>query len=95
MSDHTHDGVCDNAEEHRFELMVEGQRAEAYYEFAGKVITFTHTDVPLVLSGRGVGSRLIKGALDAARARGLKVRATCPFVSAYLGKHKEYGDIIA
>ena len=86
--------VRDNPEEHRFEMMVEGQRAEAYYTLDGKVMTFTHTDVPQVLSGRGIGSRLIKGALDQVRARGLKVRATCPFVSAYLGKHPEYGDLI-
>ena len=89
------DEILDNREEHRFELTVEGQRAEAYYTLEGKVMTFTHTDVPQVLSGRGIGSRLIKGALDQARARGLKVAATCPFVSAYLGKHKEYGDLIA
>jgi hypothetical protein len=87
--------VRDNPEEHRFELMVGKQRAEAYYTLAPGVITFTHTDVPQVLSGQGVGSRLIKGALEQARARGLKVAATCPFVSAYLGKHKEYADLIA
>ena len=87
--------VTDNAEENRFELMVDGQRAEAYYTLEGKIITFTHTDVPMVLSGRGVASRLIKGALEQARSRGLKVRATCSFVSAYLGKHREYGDLIA
>lgn len=87
--------VRDNPQEHRFELMVDGQRAEAYYTLEGKVITFNHTDVPQVLSGRGVGSRLIKGALDEARARGLKVKATCPFVFTYLGKHKEYADLIA
>ncbi len=87
--------VRDNPEEQRFELVVDGQRAETYYALAGKVITFAHTDVPLVLEGRGVASQLIKGALDQARARGLKVKADCPFVSAYLGKHPEYGDLIA
>jgi predicted GNAT family acetyltransferase len=87
--------VRDNPEEHRFELLIEGQRAEAYYALDGKVITFTHTDVPQVLSGQGIGSRLIKGALDQVRARGLKVASKCPFVSAYLGKHQEYGDLIA
>ncbi len=87
--------VRDNPEEYRFELLIDGQRAEAYYALDGKVITFTHTDVPQVLSGQGVGSRLIKGALDQVRARGLKVASKCPFVSAYLGKHREYGDLIA
>jgi predicted GNAT family acetyltransferase len=87
--------VRDNREEHRFELMVDGQRAEAYYTIEGKVLTFTHTDVPQVLSGRGIGSRLLKGALELVRARGLKVKATCTFAAAYLGKHREYDDLIA
>jgi hypothetical protein len=89
------DQVRDNPAESRFEMMVEGQRAEAYYQIEGKVITFTHTDVPQVLSGQGVGSRLIKGALEQVRARGMKVASKCPFVSAYLGKHPEFGDLIA
>jgi predicted GNAT family acetyltransferase len=87
--------VRDNPAEGRFELDVEGHLAVAYYKINGKVITFTHTEVPPALGGQGVGSRLIKGALDQVRARGLKVVAKCPFVAAYIGKHKEYGDLIA
>jgi hypothetical protein len=56
--------------------------------------TFTHTEVPQALSGQGIASRLTKGALEQARARGLKVTSKCPFVSGYLGKHREFGDII-
>ncbi len=87
--------VRDNPTESRFELAVEGHLAVAYYKLEGKVITFTHTEVPPALGGRGVGSRLIQGALDQVRARGLKVVAKCDFVAGYLGKHKEYGDLIA
>jgi hypothetical protein len=87
--------VRDNPAESRFELEVERQTAFVYYETKPGIITFTHTDVPLVMSGKGVGSRLIKGALDQARARGLKVVAECPFVAAFIGKHKEYGDLVA
>lgn len=87
--------VQDNAAESRFELAVGGHLAVAYYKLDGKVITFTHTEVPPALGGQGVGSRLIRGALDAVRARGLKVVAKCDFVAGYLGKHKEYGDLIA
>jgi predicted GNAT family acetyltransferase len=36
--------------------------------------------VPPELGGKGVGSRLIKGALDQVRADGLKVIAQCQFV---------------
>jgi predicted GNAT family acetyltransferase len=87
--------VQDNPAESRFELEVEGHLAVAYYKLEGKVISFTHTEVPPSLGGQGVGSRLIKGALEAVRVRGLKVVPKCPFVSAYIGKHKEHADLIA
>jgi predicted GNAT family acetyltransferase len=89
------ESVEDNAAKSRFELAVTGHLAVAEYKLDGKVITFTHTEVPPALGGQGVGSRLIKGALDQARARGLKVVAHCDFVAGYIAKHKEYGDLLA
>ena len=87
--------VRNNTAQNRFELDVEGHTAVAYYTMAPGVITFTHTEVPPALSGRGVGSRLIQGALEHARAQGLKVVARCPFVGGYLGKHPEFNDMLA
>jgi predicted GNAT family acetyltransferase len=89
------DDVHDNTDEQRFELKIQGQTAFVYYEAKPDRIKFTHTDVPLVMSGQGVASRLIKGALEQVRARGLKVEAECPFVAGFLGKHPEFGDLIA
>ena len=89
------DDVYQNTDDNRFELDVNGAVAAAYYEPAPGIITFTHTEVPAELNGRGIGSRLIKGALDAVRAQGLKVVATCPFVRAYIEKHPEYADLLA
>jgi uncharacterized protein len=86
--------VRDNQQSHRFELEVDDVVAKAWYRQQGNVITFTHTDVPEALSGRGVGSRLAKGALDAVRAAGQKVVAMCPFIAAYIGKHHEYDDLL-
>ena len=86
--------VSDNPVRHRFELEVDGHLAATYYEIEDGVITFTHTEVPPELGGKGVGSRLIKGALDQVRARGLKVIAECPFVKAYIEKHPEYADLL-
>ena len=86
--------VRDNPDHHRFELDVDGQMALAYYQMAPGVITFTHTEVPQALSGHGVGSQLVRGALEAVRARGLKVVARCPFVSAYMAKHPEFNDLL-
>jgi hypothetical protein len=86
--------VRDNTALHRFELDADGHTAVAYYTLAPGVITFTHTEVPPELGGRGIGSALVRGALEKARAQGLKVLAKCPFVSAYLGKHAEFADLI-
>jgi len=87
--------VRDNAEEQRFELEIQGQTAFAYYELAPGIITFAHTDVPLVMAGQGVASRLIKGALEQVRQRGLKVATQCPFAAGYLSKHPEFNDLLA
>jgi predicted GNAT family acetyltransferase len=90
------ESVRDNTDEQRFELEINGQTAFTYYEMQSPgIIKFMHTDVPLVMSGKGVASRLIKGALEQVRARGLKVKAECEFVAGYLGKHPEFGDLIA
>jgi predicted GNAT family acetyltransferase len=89
------DNVYQNTADNRFELDINGAVAAAYYQPAPGVITFTHTEVPAELNGRGIGSKLIKGALDAVRAQGLKVVARCPFVEAYIVKHSEYADLLA
>ena len=89
------DAVRNNTAEKRYELTVEGHLAATYYKIANGVITFVHTEVPDALAGRGVGSKLVKGALDQVRADGLKVVAQCPFVKAYIGKHAEYADLLA
>jgi uncharacterized protein len=86
--------VHDNPELNRFELEVEGTIAAAYYAKAPGVITFTHTEVPQELSGRGIGSKLAQGALEAVRAEGLKVIAKCPFIAAYIAKHPEFADLL-
>ena len=58
------------------------------------MITFVHTEVPPELGGKGIGSQLIRGALDQVRAEGLKVIAQCPFVKAYIDKHQDYADLL-
>ena len=88
------DAVRDNPTLNRFELDVDGHTAVAYYRLSPGVITFTHTEVPAELSGRGIGSELVRGALAAARARGLKVVPKCPFVAAYMAKHPQFNDLL-
>jgi predicted GNAT family acetyltransferase len=87
--------VRDNAQRHRFELDADGSVAFSNYTRSGNTLTIMHTEVPAALNGKGVGSALVRGLLDIARAQGLKVRPLCPFVSAYIGKHPEYADLLA
>ena len=86
--------VSNNPAHHRYELAVDGHIAATYYQIADGVITFVHTEVPPELGGKGIGSKLIKGALDQVRADGLKVIAQCPFVKAYIDKHPDYADLL-
>jgi uncharacterized protein len=88
------DAVRDNPALNRFELDRDGHTAVAYYQLSPGVITFTHTEVPAELSGHGIGSELVRGALAAARARGLKVVPKCPFVAAYMAKHPQFNDLL-
>ena len=88
--------VTDNTARHRFELDVDGTTAVIVYRPAGDgVLELVHTEVPESLSGQGVGSRLVKGALDMIRARGTRVIPSCSFVAAYIQRHPEYADMVA
>jgi predicted GNAT family acetyltransferase len=88
------DIVRNNTAENRFELDVNGRTALAFYRMELGVITFLHTEVPQELSGGGVGSRLVRGALEEVRKLGLKVVPKCPFVAAYIGKHPAFSDLL-
>lgn len=64
------------------------------YERDGDVVTFTHTEVEPQAEGTGVGSTLARRALDDARASGRRVVPACPFVKAWIGRHREYADLV-
>jgi hypothetical protein len=87
--------VIDNPQGRRYEITLDGQPAGfASYRLAADVITFVHTEVTPERERRGLGTRLIRDALDDARARGLAVRPQCPFVAAFIDRNPEYGDLV-
>jgi predicted GNAT family acetyltransferase len=88
------DAAVDVPERHRFELVVEGHTAFAEYRMIPGGIEFYHTVVPEALGGRGIGTRLVQSVLDQMRARGVKIKPTCPFFKAFLGKHPDYQDLV-
>ncbi len=87
--------VRDNPERHRFEIdLGDGSIAIAEYTLPAGKIMFTHTEVPEVHEGKGIGTKLIEFALAAARKRGLKVIPICPFFAAYMREHAEVQDLL-
>ena len=87
--------ISNNEAAHRYELEVDGHLAIAEYRLRPGRISFTHTEVPDALEGRGIGKTLVKAALDDARAKGLKVVPVCPFVKHYIDTHPEERDLLA
>jgi hypothetical protein len=88
------DEVRDNAAGSRYELDVDGHIAFVDYQLRPDRILLVHTEVPEALGGRGVGSKLARGTLDAVRTRGLKAELRCDFLDAYVKKHPEYADLV-
>jgi predicted GNAT family acetyltransferase len=86
--------VTDNAARSRYELAVGDAIAFIEHVGEGDAVAFVHTEVPEAMEGKGVGSRLVKGALDDVRRRGLKVVPRCPFVREYIVRHPEYQDVV-
>ena len=80
--------VRDDREASRFEAVSDGQVAFLQYERRPHAFVFLHTEVPESLRGKGIASQLAKAGLQAARAEGLPIVVRCPFVRAYLQKHR-------
>ena len=88
--------VADNPQASRFELWLGTTRA-GLIEYRSKpgVVVLVHTEVDPALAGQGLGERLVVGALEDLRARGLKLVPLCPFVRAYLRRHPDQTDLVA
>jgi predicted GNAT family acetyltransferase len=81
--------VVRNDEEHRYELSVDDALAVLQYRLNGERLVLVHTEVPETLEGRGVGSRLVRAAIDDARESNLIVVPMCPFARAWLERHPD------
>jgi predicted GNAT family acetyltransferase len=87
--------VSDNRARHRYEIAADDDLAGfTVYELRPDVIAFMHTKIGDEWSGHGVGSTLVRGALDDVRSRGLSVLPYCPFVRSWLERHEDYVDLV-
>ena len=87
--------VTDAPERSRFEVHLDGALGGfAAYRDRDGVRTFTHTEIDDAFEGQGLGSALVRTALEQTRAAGLSVLPLCPFVRGYIAKHPEYLDLV-
>ncbi|MBI4502588.1 MAG: N-acetyltransferase [Gemmatimonadetes bacterium] len=82
------------ADESRFIIRSGNRTAQLKYNRIGSQIILEHTDVPKELQGQGLAGALAHAALEYARANGLSVIPTCPFVIQYLSSHPEYQSLV-
>ena len=87
--------VTNNEPGRRYEI-TQGGRVVGFAEYrpAGDAVMFTHTEVEEGHEGQGLGSTLVRAALDDARAHGRQVVPMCPFVANYIREHREYVDLV-
>ena len=95
MATDTEPTVADNPDEHRVEIRVGDDLAGfVVYRRRPGLIAYIHTEIEDRYEGRGLGSTLIRAALDQARAEQLAVLPFCPFVNAFIERHPEYVDLV-
>lgn len=86
--------VLHNATLDRFEVTVEGHLCVIDYQQGDGVVRLTHVGVPRPVGNRGIAAALTQAALDWARAEGLRVVPLCPYVIAWLRRHRDYRSLI-
>jgi len=85
-------------EEERFEVAVDGELVGIldYRRDAQRgAVLLTHAEVAPHVGGRGIGSALVRGALDDLRDRGEKIVPLCSFVRAFVRDNPEYQSLVA
>ena len=88
--------IIHNSTTQRFETTIDGITAFLSYQARDDgAWDYNHTIVPKALGGRGLGSQLVKFALDHAKSENKKIIASCSFVASYVDKHPEYQDLVA
>jgi predicted GNAT family acetyltransferase len=83
-----------NETENRFEAGSAPNLAKLEYRLESSAMNIVHTEVPAEYQGQGLAGKLATSALEWARAQGLKVIPSCPYVKSYIAKHPEFADLV-
>lgn len=86
-------GFRDNTGAHRYEFDApEGMSWAEYRDVAG-ARAIMHVETPDAARGKGYASKLMGEVIADARARGIRLRASCAFAVAYMKRHPDTADV--
>jgi uncharacterized protein len=95
MSAAEHIEVADAPDRDRYKLSIDGEVVGfTAYRMRPGLIAFIHTEIDEGFQGRGLADELIRFALEDARKRGLAVLPFCPFVKAFIERHREFEALV-
>ena len=87
--------VIHDPQGHRFYIKLGQYEAALLYARRDNVLDFYHVYVPEPYRKRGLAGRILIAAFDYARAEGLSVVPSCPFVSGdFLPRFPQYQDLV-
>ncbi|GAB6010925.1 GNAT family N-acetyltransferase [Viscerimonas tarda] len=87
--------LIDNTEEGQYEFHVGKFIPKIeYIKTVNNEIYLTHTEAPIALEGKGIGSQLVEKSLEDIEKQGLRLIPLCPFVAKYIYKHPEWRRIV-
>lgn len=87
--------IADHSEAQRYEIHV-GEALAGFLQYRSRpgLIALIHSEVRERFEGQGLGGKVTVFALDDARERELDVLPFCPYVNAYIQRHREYVDLV-
>lgn len=68
--------------------------AQMTYTVGGVIAIIDHTDVDGALRGTGAGARLVRAAVEWARAEKMQILPLCPFARSVFDKTPELADVL-
>lgn len=83
------------AQQSRYRLLVDGQEA-VVLDYVSRPGTWdiTHTVSDPRFRGTGVASELVQRVFDDARAAGLTIIPSCPYIPVWLSRHPDEADLV-
>lgn len=86
--------LSNNEALHRFEWHEAGETSYITYHHDGGLLVLDHSFVPKNLAGRGVGSRMVKAALDELLRSDRKIAVRCDFIEHVISGNEAYRSLL-